>query len=37
MAHMHNFADARALLWERLGGWLSAVVDGADTLNATRS
>jgi len=37
MAHMHNFADTRALLWERFGGWLSAVVDGAGTLNATRS
>ena len=37
MAHMHNFADTRALLWERFGAWLSAVIHGSDNLSNVRS
>ncbi|BBZ75463.1 hypothetical protein MANY_08000 [Mycolicibacterium anyangense] len=25
MAHMHNFASTRAMLWDRLAGWAAAV------------
>ena len=37
MAHMHNFADTRCLLWERFGAWFSAVIDGSDNPSKVRS
>jgi hypothetical protein len=32
MAHMHNFADTRARLWERFRGWLPAVTQVPQTM-----
>jgi hypothetical protein len=30
MAHMHNFAGTRHLMWRRLSAFISQVADGAE-------